>query len=80
MVTFILLIVGGLNWLLTAFGFNVVNMILGGLPMVERAVYILVGLAAIYEVVTHKSNCTLCKAAPKNPSMSTGPTGGMQNG
>jgi len=56
-VSFILLVVGGLNWLLVAFGYNVVAL-LGS--SVEQIVYILVGLAAVYEVVTHKSNCREC--------------------
>ncbi|MDO8522242.1 MAG: DUF378 domain-containing protein [bacterium] len=59
-VAFILLIVGGLNWGLTAIGFNVVNMIVGSWPIVEQIIYILVGVAAIYEVVTHKQNCKDC--------------------
>lgn len=65
MVTFILLVVGGLNWGLTAFEYNLVEMLLGSWPMVEKLVYILVGLSAVYEVVTHKSNCKECAA----PSM-----------
>lgn len=60
MVAFVLLVIGGLNWLLTAFDFNLVNMILGSWPMVERVVYILVGLSAVYEVVTHKAHCRQC--------------------
>ena len=62
MVAFILLIIGGLNWGLTALGWNVVNMILGSWPMVEQIVYILVGLSAIYEVVCHKQICKACEA------------------
>ncbi len=62
MVAFILLVVGGLNWLLYAFGYNLVSMILGGMPMVERVVYILVGLSALYEVLTHKGRCKDCVA------------------
>jgi uncharacterized membrane protein YuzA (DUF378 family) len=60
MVTFILLVVGGLNWGLTALGYNLVEMILGGWPMLVQIVYLLVGLSAIFEVVTHKKNCTMC--------------------
>lgn len=60
MITWILLVIGGLNWLLTALGFNVVSMLLGSWPVVEKLVYILVGLSAVYEVVTHKQNCKLC--------------------
>ncbi len=66
MVTWILIIVGGLNWLLVGLGgfmggnWNVVNLILGSWPQVEWLVYILVGLSAIYEIVYHKKNCRLC--------------------
>ena len=79
MVAFLLLVVGGLNWLGHAFGFNVVNMILGGVPMVEKVVYILVGLSAIYELVSHKGHCTDCgasKAATAAPAADAG-GGGM---
>lgn len=62
MIAFILLVVGGLNWGLSALGYNVVNMLLGSWPMVEKIVYLLVGLSAILEVVTHKSNCNACTA------------------
>lgn len=66
MVAWILMIVGGLNWGLIGLGgfmnadWNVVGMLLGSWPQVEWLVYILVGLAAVYEVVTHKANCRLC--------------------
>lgn len=63
MVSFVLLIVGGLNWGLTALGWNVVEMLLGTWPLVVKVVYVLVGLAAIYEVVTHKQNCKDCVVA-----------------
>ncbi len=59
-VTFILLAVGGLNWLLVAFGYNLVSMIFGSGTTLERLVYVLVGLSAIYEVATHKGNCKAC--------------------
>ena len=66
MVAWILLVVGGLNWLLIGLGgfmganWNVVAIILGSWPQVEWLVYILVGLSAVYEVVTHKTNCKQC--------------------
>jgi uncharacterized membrane protein YuzA (DUF378 family) len=46
----ILLIIGGLNWLLVAFGVNVVEAIFGPVAtsILTRLVYIIVGLAAIY--------------------------------
>jgi uncharacterized membrane protein YuzA (DUF378 family) len=60
MLAFTLLVVGGLNWGLTAIGYNIVNMLLGSWPMVEQVVYILVGLSAIFEAVGHKANCKMC--------------------
>ncbi len=62
MVTFILLIIGGLNWLLYALGYNLVGMVFGGFlsGMLEDLIYILVGLSAIYEAATHKKNCRMC--------------------
>ncbi|MBI2048471.1 MAG: DUF378 domain-containing protein [Parcubacteria group bacterium] len=68
MVAWILLVVGGLNWLLVGLGgfmggnWNVVSMIFGSWPMVEWLVYVLVGAAAAYELVTHKANCKVCSA------------------
>lgn len=66
LVAWILLVIGGLNWLLVGLGgfmgadWNVVAMILGSMPQVESLVYVLVGLSAVYEVVTHKTNCRNC--------------------
>ena len=66
MVAWILVIVGGLNWLLVGLGgfmgsnWNVVSMLLGSWPQVEWLVYVLVGLSAVYEVVNHKANCKAC--------------------
>jgi uncharacterized membrane protein YuzA (DUF378 family) len=60
MVAFILLVVGGLNWLLVAFNYNLVDMLLGAGSTLAKVVYILVGLSAIYEVATHKSSCKMC--------------------
>jgi len=63
MVTFALLAVGGLNWLLIGLlNFNLVMYIgtmVGG-SMLEKVVYILVGLSAVYEIVIHKANCKMC--------------------
>jgi uncharacterized membrane protein YuzA (DUF378 family) len=49
---FILVIVGGLNWLLVgAFNFDLVAAIFGAMTTLSRAVYVLVGLSAIYLLV-----------------------------
>ena len=59
---FALLIVGGLNWGLSGLipGVNVVNLILGSVPVLERIVYILVGLSAVYIGATHMQDCKIC--------------------
>lgn len=58
MVAWVLVIVGGLNWLLEAFGYGLGGW---GLPaMLVKVVYILVGLSALYELFTHKSTCKAC--------------------
>ncbi len=44
----VLVIVGGLNWGLYAFGYNLVSILLGGVPVLERIVYVVVALAAVY--------------------------------
>lgn len=60
-VTFILLAVGGLNWLLVGlFGWDIGSLFGGQGALVSRIVYVLVGLSAIAEVVSHKGNCKAC--------------------
>jgi uncharacterized protein len=56
---FTLLIIGGLNWGLTALvgGWDLANWLGSTVTMI---VYILVGLAALYEVFTHKGVCRAC--------------------
>ena len=46
-VAYVLVLVGGLNWGLYAFGYNLVNLLFGTLPILEQAVYGLVGLSAL---------------------------------
>lgn len=67
MVSCILVWVGGLNWGLVGLGWlmggadwNVVHMLLGAWPMVEGLVYLLVGLATVYEIFMHKKSCSMC--------------------
>lgn len=59
-VAFMLVIIGGLNWGLMAFGYNLVGLLLGDWPMAVKAVYLLVGLSAIYLGFTHKGDCKMC--------------------
>ncbi len=51
-IALILVIVGGLNWgLVGIFGFDLVAAIFGGMSIISRIIYTLVGLAAIYMIV-----------------------------
>lgn len=66
MVAFVLAMVGALNWGLVGLGgfmgsnLNVVNLILGSMPTIEWIVYVLVGLSAVYLIVSHKRDCRHC--------------------
>ena len=69
---FVLLVVGGFNWaLIGLFGFNLVEAVFGGVPWLERLVYVLVGVAAIVLMATHKKECRTCVAGvssrPQSP-------------
>jgi uncharacterized membrane protein YuzA (DUF378 family) len=63
----ILILIGGLNWGLIGLGYflqsdwNLVDIILGGWPMIENTVYILVGLAAV--VSLFGCRCKTCHPA-----------------
>ncbi len=60
-VAFLLTIVGALNWgLVGLFNFNLVTALFSSVPTVERVVYVLVGLSAVYLVVTHRTDCKVC--------------------
>jgi uncharacterized membrane protein YuzA (DUF378 family) len=69
-VSWVLLVIGGLNWGLVGLGqwfggnWNVVNLILGSVSWLEGLVYVLVGLSALHLVVTHKKTCKKCESAP----------------
>lgn len=62
MLAFLLLIIGGLNWLLVGvFGWDIGDKLLGGQDaLVSRIIYVLVGLAALFELLTHKKSCKHC--------------------
>lgn len=50
-IAIILLIVGGLNWgLVAAFQLDLVAAVFGSIPVLQRIVYGLVGIAAIYQI------------------------------
>lgn len=65
MITFGLLIVGGLNWLAVGLvGWDLGELFGGQAAVVSRVIYVLVGASAVYEVLMHKSSCKACTAAP----------------
>jgi len=67
-VTFILLVVGGINWLLVGAIDWDVGLLFGGMDaVVSRVIYVLIGLAALYEVFTHKSSCKACDKGTSAP-------------
>lgn len=60
-VAFLLLIVGGVNWgLVGLFDFNLVNMLFGSVVLLEKLIYVLVGVSAVYLVLQHKADCKTC--------------------
>jgi len=74
MLTFLLLVVGGLNWLLFGlFEWEIGEIFGGSDSVISRIIYILIGLAAVYELFTHKNNCKAC-ATPNGPSVASSST------
>lgn len=71
-ITWILVIIGGLNWLLVGlFGWDV-GALFGGMSAgISRIIYILVGLSALVELFSHKKSCKNC-SAPKAMSSTGG--------
>ncbi len=69
-IAFILVVVGAINWGLVGVNesWNLVDLLLGKLPMVERIVYILVGLSGLALVFTHKKDCKACEPKTDAPS------------
>lgn len=50
-IALVLVIIGGLNWgLVGLFNFNLVTAIFGAWPVVERIIYTLVGLSALWAI------------------------------
>jgi uncharacterized membrane protein YuzA (DUF378 family) len=65
-ITFILLVIGGINWLLVAFvpDWEIGNLLGGG--TIATIIYILVGVSAILEIFGHKHRCRACGAGKNN--------------
>ncbi len=60
-ITYLLVTIGGLNWLLQgALGWDISRFLGGPTALVSRIIYILVGVSAILELVAHKKACKSC--------------------
>ncbi|MEK9174767.1 MAG: DUF378 domain-containing protein [Patescibacteria group bacterium] len=60
-IVFLLLVVGGLNWLLVGLVGWDISRWLGGMDgTVARVIYILVGLSAVVEIFSHGKSCKTC--------------------
>lgn len=64
-VAYILLIIGGINWLLVGlFGWDI-GALFGGMTMlIPKIIYVLVGASALYEIFSHKARCKDCEVPP----------------
>jgi len=54
-IVFWLVVIGAINWGLTALGFNLVNMILGSYPTLEKLVYIIIGICGVMLALNNKN-------------------------
>ncbi len=69
-IAFILLVIGGLNWLLIGlFNWGVADLVGGS---IAKIIYILVGLSTILVICTHKKTCKMCEK-PSSAPMSSAP-------
>jgi len=70
-ISFILVIVGGLNWLLVGlFSTDIGTMLFGSQDsVISKIIYVLVGISAIYLIFTHKGCCGCCKGDMKEGAM-----------
>lgn len=63
---FLLLVIGGLNWLFVGLFRWDIGTLFGGQGFwLARLIYILIGAAAVYEFAAHKQNCKICASEEK---------------
>lgn len=67
MITYLLLVIGGLNWLLVGLFHWDIGMLFGGQDaLISRIIYVLVGVSALLSLGCHKKECKTCPGdAPK---------------
>ena len=80
-VAWALVLIGALNWgLVGLVQVNVVMTLLGSVPLLEQAVYVVVGLAALMMLMAKKCKaCMACEHTGDKP-MSSGTPSGMSGG
>lgn len=68
-VTWILLVIGGLNWLLATINIDLATWFSAPWwAVLVRLVYLLVGISALVQLFTHKKDCKACEVAPVSNS------------
>ncbi len=66
MVSFVLVIIGGVNWgLFGLFNFDLVDVLFSGVPTIAEIIYVLIGASAVYLAVTHTKDCKMCATSGK---------------
>ena len=56
LITFILVVIGGLNWgLFGIFSFDLITFIFGDKSLLTRVIYILIGLSALYYAIAFRA-------------------------
>lgn len=61
MVSFVLVIIGGINWgLFGLFNFDFVDVLFRSVPTIAEIIYVLIGAASVYLAVTHTKDCKVC--------------------
>lgn len=84
-ISYLLLVIGGLNWGLVGVGMlmggtnlNIVNLVLGSYSMIEAIVYLLVGIATVMKLIGCK--CAKCMAHCNTCAADSGKMGGNSMG
>ena len=68
-ITFLLVIIGALNWLVLAlFNWEIGQLFGGQQATVSTIIYVLVGLSGLYEIFTHKGHCKGCVGKSSAPA------------
>ena len=69
LVAFSLLLIGGLNWGIFALtGWDIGQLLGGPDSMAAKAVYVLVGVSALYIALEHKKTCKVCSGTMDKPT------------